>query len=324
MKTQIILTYNPDKDHVISRVLPLSNDGFVVLTRQSDHWSLNIHGSYNRKIDLPKVKKTDELNSFCSLFRYKDGFGLAERFGRLTLFPTLSCDSKSVQIKQPYSKDSPLQPFLSGIFYRNSDDSFVLGIEDELSHFFPAKFWTSMKIKNKKVLGFNLPQPDPVLDQLRVLALNKYPPTSRNISEGEWLSIQTFAVDASRLLIHTNGGTATRRKSGPEFEFSIISEFDKDFQWVDNHMVKEGKVFFDTDKKYFIIVSRNDKKLFVYDKENYQVNTEISLTPKQNLGTLKTKDMVLAICGDYLYLYGREVLNICKMLKETGSSVQAY
>ena len=43
MKTEIILTYNPDKDHVISRVLPLSNDGFVVLTRQSDHWSLNIH-----------------------------------------------------------------------------------------------------------------------------------------------------------------------------------------------------------------------------------------------------------------------------------------
>lgn len=56
MKTEIILTYNPDKDHVISRVLPLSNDGFVVLTRQSDHWSLNIHGRFHTLLDWAKEK----------------------------------------------------------------------------------------------------------------------------------------------------------------------------------------------------------------------------------------------------------------------------
>ncbi|MCG8308882.1 MAG: hypothetical protein MI975_15920, partial [Cytophagales bacterium] len=296
-------------------VLPVDSNDFVVLAYRSGNPILNIHGNYERRIELPNVKRYDELNGFCFFFKYKDGFGLAERFGRLSLCPNLSGDLKKVQIAQPYSIDRALQPFLSGISYRDLDDSFVLGIEDELSYFFPAKYWARMKLKNKKVFGFNLPRLTPVLDELSVLEINKYPATSRNYSEGEWLSIQTFEVDANKLLIHTNGGASTRSKSGPAFEFSIISEFDRNLRFIDNYIVEEGKVFFSADKKYFIILSRNNKKLFVYNKDNFQMDFEISLTPKQNLGTAKPKHISVDVWKDYLYIYGKDFLNICKILK---------
>ncbi|MDN5204302.1 hypothetical protein QQ008_23115 [Fulvivirgaceae bacterium BMA10] len=317
MKTEIVQRYDLDKNRKISRVLPINNIDFAVLTLtyQSDKPMLLIHGNYERRIELPDVKSYDELNGFCSLFKYKHGFGLAERFGRLFLCPNLNGDLKKVQIEQPYSKDEVLQPFLSGISYRALDDSFLLGIEDELSYFFPAKYWTRMKLKNKKVFGFNLPQLSPVLDELRVLEINKYPPTDRNYSDGEWLNIQTFGVDENKLLIHTNGGAATRSKSGPDFQFSIISEFDSNFRFIDNHKVEEGKVFFSVDKKFFIILSRNNKKLFVYDKDNIQLKFEVSLTSRQNLGTANPRFISIDIREDFLYIYGRDFLNICKLIK---------
>ena len=130
MKTEIIKEYNLEPEHSIAQVLPVDSNDFVVLAYRSGNPILNIHGNYERRIELPNVKRYDELNGFCSLFKYKDGFGLAERFGRLSLCPNLSGDLKKVQIAQPYSIDRALQPFLSGISYRDLDDSFVLGIEE--------------------------------------------------------------------------------------------------------------------------------------------------------------------------------------------------
>ena len=315
MDTEITQKYNLNKDQEISKVLPFGKNDFAVLTHHSGNWVLHFHGKYERLIELPVMKRYDGLNGFCSIFKYKDGFGLAERFGRLSLCSNLGGDLKQVQIAQPnLSTDGALQPFLSGVSYKESDDSFILGINDELSYFFPAKYWTRMKLINKKVLGFNLSQLNPVLNGLQVLEIDKYPATSRNYSESEWLSIQNFEVDTNKLLIHTNGGSSTRSKSGTDFEFSIISEFDRNLTFIDNHIVEEGKVFFSTDKKYFIILSRNNRKLFVYNKDSFEVDFEISLTSKQNLGTGKPKHISVDIWEDSLYIYGKDFLNICKLL----------
>ena len=156
---------------------------------------------------------------------------------------------------------------------------------------------------------------EPEIEKLRTLEINQYPATSRNYAEGEWLGIQALGVDEHRLLLHTNGGASTRTKSGPDFEFSIISEFDRNLRFIDNHMVEEGKVFFSADKKCFTVLSRNNKKLLVYNTDHFQVEFEISLTPKQNLGAAKPKYLSVDIWKDNLYLYGKDFLNICKILK---------
>lgn len=314
MKTEITHQYNLNSNQEVSQVLPFNNTDFAVLTYQSGKPILNIHGTYERQFSLPNIKKHNELNSYCSLFKYKNGFGLAERFGKLSLCQNLSDNLKIIQLKHPFLTKSP-NPFLSLIVYREADDSFVVGIEEEISAFFPSKYWARVKLEKKKLFGFNLPQLNQRLEELRVLGLNKFPATKRNYSQDEWLSIQNIGVNSDKLLIHTNGGSATRTKSGPDFEFSIISEFDRNLQFIDNHIIEKGKVFFSADSKHLIIHSQKNKKLFVYNKDNFQMSYEISLTSKQNLGEAKPKYISVDILEDNLYVFGKGFLNICKMIK---------
>ncbi|MDN5216952.1 hypothetical protein QQ020_33080 [Fulvivirgaceae bacterium BMA12] len=313
MKTKIIHEYKLNPGQEISRVLPLSSNDFAVLTYQSGKPSLNIHGSHERQIDLPDIKKVDDLNRYCSLFNYKDGFGLAQSFGRLSLCQNLSGNLKTVQLKHPYPEKQHY-PFLASVGYREADDSFIAGIENEFSVGFPAKYWTQIRLEKKKVLGLQMPRLNWTLGELRALDLNKFPPTTRNYSDGEWLNMQTIGVDTNRLFIYTNGGAATRSKSGPNFEFSIISEFDGDHRFIGNHTVEEGIVFFSSDKKYLILLPRNKKKLFIYDKNTFCMAFEISLTPKQNLGTKTTKYLSVDMWGNCLYLYGKDFLHRCEII----------
>lgn len=317
IETEIVQHYKAKEGTEFTGVLPLSKDDFILLKHQSKKTVVSICGNSEKEIDLPDPKKSNELNFYTSFFKYKDGFGLADTFGKLIVCESLEKKLKSVQLKHPHpGAVQPPLPFLSNIAYREIDDSFVVGIEEAISTFFPAKYWTQIKLDPQNIPGFDFLKRKKTIKGLRVLDVNKYPETSRGFSQDEWLSIQTIGASESKTLIHTNGGAATRSKSGPDFEFSIISEFDDHFEFTKNHPVENGKVFFTSSKTHFIVLPQNNQKLVVYNKDDFQVNFEVSLTGKQNLGMAKPKDVhYINMYKDYLYIGGKSFLNICRLKK---------
>ncbi|MDD7885480.1 hypothetical protein [Flavivirga sp. 57AJ16] len=313
MKTEIRYQYKFRKGTEVLGVLPLSGNDLAIFKHQLGNPTVSVYGNFEKEINLPNPTKFNNLNFYISFFKYKKGFGLSDSFGKIILCESLEYKLKSVQLKHPYPDEAthPL-PFLSSVIYNEDDDTFIIGVEEATSVFFPPKYWTQIKIGNQNIFKFL--KRKIAIKELKTLDVKRYPKTSRNFYDGEWLNIQSIGAYKNKTLIYTNGGAATRSKSGPDFEFSILSEFDKDFKFIINHHLEKGKLFFTASQDYFILLPQSRKKLIVYNKHNFQVDYEVSLTPKQNLGMAKSTDVYFVnMYGNYLYIGGKGFLNICKL-----------
>ncbi len=131
----------------------------------------------------------------------------------------------------------------------------------------------------------------------------------------EWLNICDIMKKDELIFVHTNGGASTRTKSGSDHEFSIITVLTTKNKFLRNYQIEKGNGFFASTKDYFILhPANNRKKLLFYNTINFQVDFEISLTHKQNLGEANSYYIKADYDGENLYIYNASFLNICKIL----------
>lgn len=315
MKSELIANYNLEDGTKISRVLPIDRNNFLFLTVDSrskeKKFCINLKGDIERKIEVAYVQNPHELNYFTSLFKFRNGFGLLEYTGRVWLWDSLATDPKKFTIKDPFpSENSFVKGFASCISH--DGENFVLGIEEPLSYGFPAKYWCSFELKSNFLFGLPLPGRKLSMGAMYALDIAKYPETSRR--QGEWLNILSLIKKGDKILLHTNGGAATRLKSGLDFEFSLLSVMDEENNHIRNFEIEKGMGTFSSDKNYFLLDPKNGKRrLMFYGLESFEVEFEISIS---DLKEGKSEFVFFDLCGDCLYAYGKDFLHIRRIINE--------
>lgn len=319
MKTELLYEYDLEEGIEISRVLPIDQDNFLVLVCKAEkgkkEFCINIIGGNTpiiagnnpRKIKVTPIQERDGLNHFTALFKYKSGFGLMEYTGRVLLWESLGGKPVRVSIQDPFlSANEFVKGFTS--FISHEGNEFIIGIEEPISSGFPAKYWAKLALRPKSFFWIKSSFIRPDLGKLYRLDLDQYPITSRHkFPEGEWLNILQLIKREDKIYLHTNGGAASRTKSGPDYEFSILSILDRENNLIKNVNVEEGKGCFSTDKKYFILHPRKNKtKLLFYSLENLEIAFEVFIS-------YPGKYFSFDFCGDRLYVHGRDFLHIRKL-----------
>jgi len=145
------------------------------------------------------------------------------------------------------------------------------------------------------------------------LPLDHYPETylsSRQLFDE--LSIINILAKEDELHFHTKGGSSSRSKSGPYYEFSIIGVYDNKMNLKKVYEIEFGNGFYSSDKKFFIVHRHKGKnKLIFYKTENYEIFGELSLTPDQNLGDNKSLTIKAQLQGDKIIVYNDFFMNVC-------------
>lgn len=323
MKTEIINQISLKENQELAQVLPLDNNTFVVLLYQDNKPLIKIYGNKERTIKLPKPLYLGWNNFkftitsghwYINLFQYKKGFGIATTYGKVWLWKDLHSLAQRARIKFPYySKGVYLKDFLKELKYQESDDSFIVGFRDEVSTW-GSKYWAKINAKDQRLFGLKFPLLKWKAGELNLLPEKQYPRSKMEMYKHFWLTIKAMGSYGNSLFFHTNGGANTRTKSGPDYDFSIISEFNQNGEFIRNHDIEEGWVFFGPDTKRFVLITRNKKKALVYKIAPFGLEHEISLTPKQNIGDSKPKYILAQIMDDQLYVYSRNFLNVCKLV----------
>ncbi|MCG8307483.1 MAG: hypothetical protein MI975_08835, partial [Cytophagales bacterium] len=201
------------------------------------------------------------------------------------------------------------------VSYDDSDNTFLIGINDKNGPAEIAKYWTILKLPELK-LGTN--EINLEWDNIQDLNPAFYPKTYYNhqYPNLEWLNIIEMVKVEGLKYCYTTGGSRTRMKSGPEYEFSILSKIDSQDQVIKNIEIKKGKRAFSADKKFLIVRPKSNKRLLIYDLNNMELAFEIPLKPKNNMGEIDGNRLVSSdLFKDKLYVYSLEHLNICQLIK---------
>ncbi len=312
MKTEIVSQYIREDDFYFNKVVAFNNHSFAILSsKYPNKLKLEIINEHLEKCYVSMLSELPELKGIFefSLFAYKNSFGLIGGTQKILLWNNEAGRVEIIGISNPFRPDK------DGYKYHTvnaSTDHFhntlYVSLEDKKHNGFPARHWSQLDLNGNKVTWKNLHELN--LNHFPITKFGKYPET-------EWLNILDLMIKKNNLYIHTTGGATTRTKSGKPYEFSIISQLNTNNEVLKNHSIEEGIGLFCADKNYFVLHPRNKKrKLHFYNTENFQLDFEISLTPRQNLGQQKSNFILSALTGDYICVYNAHFLNICRLVRE--------
>ncbi len=306
------ITY-PDSEEIV-KVLTLSKTSYVTLTKSfNKQYYLNINGKNGKRIAL-KIDSHNGLNRFCSLFRYKKGFGIAESHGKIQLWQRPFNNAFTIKIKSPYQKEDYKKPFLSQVGYDLEADLFYVGVEEAPSIGFPAKYWSSFQMHSKSILKFRIALKKQKLEKLNQLNVQDYPTTQVPDNKEDWLNILQLTMIYTRTFIFTNGGFITRTKSGPNFQFSILSEYDKSGNLVRKFEIEVGDVSFAGNNKHALLITRkNPRRLHIYSIDEMKLLDSISLTALRLEEKAEYKYFSFDMVENKLFICGRKNLYVLQL-----------
>jgi hypothetical protein len=253
-----------------------------------------------------------------SFFKYKTGFGLIDYTDTLMLWNTPDAQPEIIKISNPHPPDNyGLKYHTNHAMYNEDDGHLYFGIEERNRYGYPAKYWSKLELSQETSSASSNPQIIAKWGNLNQLKLSNYPVTEFGKYPNEWLSICSLRANNTGVFMHTIGGSVTRLKSGPAYEFSLITELNFKNEFIKNHIVEEGKGYFSTLKNYWICHPRkNKRKLLFYNTDNYCVDFEVSLTPKQNLADGSGIYVFADLYHDNLYIGNAHFFNICRLVRE--------
>ena len=227
MKTDIVYKYNLEKGFTIQKILPIDDSNCVVLiSKWPDIIKVEIVGENPKTFIISEYSEISKGVSYKSFFKYKDGFGLMDYTETILLWTDIFSEPKLLKIENPFLTDEHgRKNYTLQASCDNLSNSLFFAIEDKGHSGFPAKFWSKLILNNNNSLATITY--DTVLrwSSLNKLDLNNYPTTWYRTyhPNDEWLNICDLMKKGNRIYVHTNGGKATRLKSGPQSEFSIIT-----------------------------------------------------------------------------------------------------
>lgn len=312
----IIYQIKNKPSNCISKVLPLNNKSFVVLSLKLPNTAkveiIGINSSIYYDYYFENFSYNSAFNNI--LFKYKDGFGVFNCFNTFLFWGDIKKKPKIYKIKNPFQLDGNSKKYFTKIAsFDDASDSVFLGLEEKGPSWDYARYWTQLHFQKKKLFGINIPKTNLVWKNKNELPLQEYPQTwNHKKPNEEWLNICDLMIKQNEIFIHTNGGKLTRVYSVPECEFSIISQLTLQNKLIRNFPIKEGNGFFTSSKDYFILQNRENKELLTfYETENFEIESEILLHPKRHLDGENSHYLKTDFFQGNLYLYNANFLNIC-------------
>ncbi|MFK7964041.1 MAG: hypothetical protein AB8C46_08745 [Burkholderiaceae bacterium] len=317
MKSKIIDQVDPPENWLIAGALVLAGGARVLYTTHLRAGNvIEVFGSVRRTLDVTAAVDHRQLKHH-SLFVFGEGFGLCDwNNSKLLLWHQIDSDMVEFAIRQSPDSSIEVSPRYVGLAsYDSVNERLVLGINSNNGPAAVARYLTALSLPMDSVAR---PGADPGIEwcDARPLDLQHYPKTSLNHQPGsEWLGISALAVSDGTTYVHSKGGSLSRTKSGPEYEFSLLSALDDLGGAPRNLPVQEGNSSFSSDKQYFIQRPRSRKKLVFYKLENMSEAFDLSLKPEQNMANIDGKVMVGAdINGDQMCIYSLQHANFCQLI----------
>lgn len=324
MKTEIIETYQTfegkmdfTSDFMIAKVLSLSENSYALLKTKQREDFIEIRGDVRRTIEISSIIPSSLQLNHTSIFSFKKGLGYMDhQNSKLILWERAEAEPVIATILKSESFDLDMRKkCIAFVSYDDADNTLLIGINDKNGPSEIARYWTILKLPELK-LGrseINLEW-----DNIQDLNPGFYPKTDYNhqYPNLEWLNIIDMVKIDGFKYCYTTGGSRTRMKSGPEYEFSILSKIDNQNEIIKNIEIEKGKRYFSTNKKFLIVRPKSKKRLFFYDLNKMQLAFEIPLKRKNNMGEIDDNRLVSSdLFEDKLYVYSLEHLNICKLIK---------
>ncbi|MBT8103152.1 MAG: hypothetical protein KJO95_09305 [Gammaproteobacteria bacterium] len=240
-----------------------------------------------------------------TLFPYKDGFGLINHDKpELHLWADLVSEPSVIEVENASNDIDVYDNYLRFASYDSEENRFVIGIGEKHSPHEYAKWWAILDVEGDKG----------VWTEVRRLERQNYPDTCFHYRSDtlEWLNIINLAAHGGRKFVVTPGGQRTVGRTGKEFEFHILSVFDRDNRLEKNIELEHGRGRFSTSKQYFLLRPKTKKRIQIYDLNKQTLEYDIPLKPKTNLGDISPNHLMDAdLRGDRLYVGTSSVLNIC-------------
>jgi hypothetical protein len=324
MKTEILHNYKPREGYLIDAVLFLSINKIAVFSSKYKEPSyLDIlNDCYSAlSINLSTINQIDTSIYYKCYFNIGKSFGLIHRAEEVLMFDTNDPNNYEIyKIKNPFPADEhERKTNVERISTFLVDSKLICGLADFACYGYPPRYISALEFGNTtSFFGLGKSKTELIWHKLFELPKQFFPETEfgKYKDDRDWLNIRALVQIDDRILIHTTGGTSTRLKSGNAFEFNIIAVLNKTYTWENNFEIEKGIGNFSTDKEHFILhsgVQRN--KLLFYDTKYFEIDYEISLTAKQNLGEEKENQIKVDKIGDTILIYNHRFLNICKLRK---------
>jgi len=303
-------TFDYRTDFMISMVLPINKVSYAILkTKLSPKDEIiEIRGGVNKTIQISDIiPKTVGINH-TQIFTFKKGFGYMDWINsKLILWKELEGEPIIVNVRKSDSLDLKMRPkCMAFVSYDSSDNTLLIGINDNGGPAQIARYYTILQL--------------PELNQGRVTEINIewnsvedlnpdfYPKTYYNHQYPalEWLNIMDMIKVGDFKYCHTTGGKRTRMKSGPQYEFNILSKMDDKNRVIKNLEIEKGACFFSADKQFLLVHPKKSKHFMVYDLEQMSLAYKIPRKPPIDIGQIDLFD-------DRIYVYNMGNLNICDM-----------
>jgi len=327
MKTEIIYQYKPVEGFYISQVLAMNEKTIAVLNIKYRSPSL-IHVIVDnlivKQIDLADFKNFNSSSSENSFFIYKNGFGLIDYTNTILLWENIYSEPIIITISNPFVADSARRRHRTKFAEFNiKDECLYFGIEDISSSGFPARYWAKLEISHSLTGDVSAKW-----NCLNELPIESYTETSHrqrletqkswgfylSAKEKDWLNINAIMIKDERIYIPTDGGFLSRAKSGIRYEYSLISILDMENNLIRNHEIIEGTGNFTFNKNQYLLHSKEKRnKVFIYDTSDFKIESEVTISSKQNLGVEKNIHLAMNIVGETFYLYNTFFLNTCNI-----------
>lgn len=324
MKTEIIESYQTFEDvfdfrndFMITKVLPLSTNSYALLKKTLREDVIEIRGNVNRTIEVSQIIPKSLQINHTSIFSFKKGFGYMDhQNSKLIIWEELEGEHIVVNVLKSEGFDLDIRKkCIAFVSHDDSDDTLLIGINDKKGPSEIARYWAILQLPNFKLGAKEI---ELKWDNIQDLNPNFYPKTEYNhqYPELEWLNIIGMVQTNGFKYCYTTGGQRTRMKSGPEYEFSILSKIDNQNQVIKNIEIEKGKRSFSANQKFLVVRPKLKKKLLIYDLQKMELTYEVPLKPKNNMGKINGNSLVSAdLYEDKLYVSSLEYLNICKLVK---------
>ena len=326
MKTEIIDTIEVENDFMIYNALAIDNNLVILkskLARSSpfrDTTLIDIKGDISRTIDVSEISENRNVGIHeNTIFPYKNGFGLIIHYkAELMLWEELDANPIYVKIEHKEAETGLKlsDDYIVHCSYDYTSDEIIIGIRPNNSPRVLSRYWAKLNFDKDHTSPERI---SASWNKFHQLDLNKYPETYQKKIRStleEWLLIRNILLKDNKKYIITQGGRYSTSRSGPEFEFHILSLLDEKNNVIKNVELDFGKGKFSANKKYFVIRPKNRKTLLVYNLDTLEVVFKIPLKEESNMGTIPMKFQASGeLNNDLLYIYNFNMLNVCKLLK---------
>lgn len=319
MKSKIRLSFAPDNNEIISKAVLFKESSFAVLLNKYPLLTaieiIGVDGD-KKRIELNQIPEFENTLEHYELFTFQNKLALLN-YDKIILW-------KDAASSDDYTICRIFNPIPGNQYNSRKRVTHLCNHLERGSSFWGVSSygspqysinWGELTLTDKSfLLGFKKIKGFEWSKDFPVLPPQYFPETWGRKYHEDHLIIKNIIAKNDQIQFYTVGGSQTTLKSGPKYEFSKVGIFDYDMNFIRVCDIERGKGFVSEDNSCFIIHKHEGKrKLLFYETSNFQIFDQLSLTPVQNLGSLKSINIQLRKHGDSLLVFSHLGANLCAL-----------